>query len=261
MPLGAVVGAAPAGLIADAIGRKLAMILTTIPFLISWLGLIFGTNISAIYAARVIGGIASGASGVLVPVYIGEIAEPQIRGALGSFFPIFFTLGILFAYVFGAIYEYVKFNATCCLALIPFMPLAFLLPESPMWLVHKDKMDEARKSLKTLRGESYDVEDEIGTLVEEARQLEFKKGGLHDLARTVAGRKAIFTCVGLMWFQQMCGIDAVLFYTVTIFEDAGSTIDAFLCTVIIGVVEVVMAVVAGFTIDRYLSEYSSKLRG
>ena len=250
MPLGAMIGSMPAGTLADIFGRKLAIAVTVTPCLISWIMLIFGRTLPWLYVARFIGGIGSGAAGVLVPVYIGEIAEPSLRGAMGSFFPFFFSLGIVFSYVAGAYLDYKTFNIACCFTLVPFLACISFMPESPMWLVNQGKKVEASKVLKILRGLNYDVNREIATLLEEVEEMKNKKGGIRDLVGTLAGRKALRTCLGLMWFQQMCGIDAVLFYTVTIFQDAGSTIDPYVATIVIGLIEVIMAVVVGITIDR-----------
>ncbi|XP_043268933.1 facilitated trehalose transporter Tret1-2 homolog [Venturia canescens] len=251
LAVGAILGAVPAGKVADMIGRKSAIIVTSVPFLISWLMLIFLRDLTSVYVARFIGGIGAGAACVTVPVYIGEIAEASIRGALGSFFPLLFSLGIVFVYVAGAYASYTLFNVTCSLALLPFFAFVYLLPESPMWLVHRNLMKRAAKSLGRLRGKDYDVKTEIGTLRVEADRLENRRGGLRDLVGTRAGRKALVTCVGLMWFQQMSGIDAVLFYTVSIFQDAGSTIEPYIATIIIGIVEVVMSIVVAAVIDRF----------
>lgn len=87
---------------------------------------------------------------------------------------------------------------------------------------------------------------------EEADRLNSKRGGVRDLLGTKAGRRAIVACLGLMWFQQMSGIDAVLFYTVTIFQDAGSTIEPYFATIVIGIIEVIMALVVAVVIDKYV---------
>ncbi|XP_014609812.1 PREDICTED: facilitated trehalose transporter Tret1-like [Polistes canadensis] len=251
LALGAILGAVPAGKIADFFGRKLAMGLTAIPFLISWITLIFTRNIIGVYVARFIGGIGSGAACVLVPVYIGEIAQASIRGTLGIIFPLLFSFGILFSYVMGAYLSYTIFNVSCCSVLIIFLVIIIFLPESPMWLVHKEKKSQAVKVLQILRGINYDVKEEISTLQDEADRVETKRGGIMDLIGTKAGRKAFGTCLGLMWFQQMCGIDAVLFYTVRIFQNAGSTIEPFVATIVIGLIEVIMTICVAFIIDRF----------
>ncbi|XP_012281462.1 facilitated trehalose transporter Tret1-2 homolog [Orussus abietinus] len=251
MPLGAVVGAVPAGKVADRIGRKASIGATAIPFLASWTTLLLASNVGAIYAARFMGGLGAGAACVLVPVYIGEIAEPSIRGALGACFPLLFSTGIVLSYAIGGYASYVTFNLCCVLSLVPFLASLPLLPESPMWLVHQGLKPEASRALELLRGLSYDTKREIAELQAEADELENKRGGIRDLAGTRAGRRAIIACLGLMWFQQMSGVDAILFYTVDIFRNAESTVDPVLATVIVGLIEVVMTLVVAAVIDRF----------
>ncbi|OXU25602.1 hypothetical protein TSAR_013695 [Trichomalopsis sarcophagae] len=260
MPLGAILGAVPSGKAADRFGRKPVIGVTVLPFLICWVLMLLAPSVQAayklavplLYVARFFGGIGAGAACVLVPVYIGEIAEPSIRGTLGTFFPIFFSLGIVFSYIAGAYMSFLAFNGLCCALLVPFLvSVVFFLPESPTWLVQKGRKPEACKVLRSLRGSKYDVGQEIAELIEECEQMQIKEGGLKDLLGTKAGRKAIGTCVGLMWFQQMCGIDAVLFYTVQIFEVSKSSVDANVATIIIGIIEVVMGLIVAVTIDRF----------
>lgn len=250
MALGAILGAVPTGKLADSIGRKYSIAITATPFLICWLTLIFTSDLNYIYFARFVGGIGAGAACVIVPVYIGEIAEPAIRGALTTFFPISFSSGIFFAYTAGAFLDYYMFNIVCCTTLVPFLLGVFFLPETPTWLIHQDRKAEACKVLKTLRGPNCDISSEVTALLDEMEQLETKRGGFRDLITTLEGRKALVAAVGLMWFQQMCGIDAILFYTVDIFKDAKSTIDPYYATMVIGFVEVAMGVVVAVTIDK-----------
>lgn len=255
MPLGAILGAVPSGKAADRIGRKLTIGITVMPFLICWVMMLLaplGSSIPILYVARFIGGIGTGAACVLVPVYIGEIAEPSIRGTLGTFFPIFFSIGIQFSYMAGSYLSYMAFNSCCCALLAPFLvSLVIFLPESPSWLVQHGRKADAYKVLRLLRGANYDVSQEIGELLEESEQMQVKKGGIKDLVGTKAGRKAIGTCLGLMCFQQLCGIDAVLFYTVQIFKEAHSSVDANVSTNVIGFIEVAMGFVVAATIDRF----------
>lgn len=250
LALGAITGAIPAGKIADWIGRKWAIILTVVPFATSWLTLITTRNTISIYAARFVGGIGAGAACVLVPVYIGEIAQASIRGALGAFFPLLFSLGILFSYVAGAYCSYTIFNIVCCTILLPFVLGAPFMPESPMWLMRRGREDQVIRVLSILRGPHYDIIREKAILKDDVNKTTKASGGIKDLVGTKAGRRAAVACVGLMVFQQLCGIDAILFYTVNIFQAANSTIDPFLATIIFGLTEVVMTIFIIFVIDR-----------
>lgn len=251
LALGAIVGAVPAGKIADRIGRKWAILLTAVPFATCWFTLLATGNIVSIYVARFIGGIGAGAACVLVPVYAGEIAQASIRGALGAFFPLLFSSGIVFSYVAGAYCSYVVFNIACCAILVPFVLSVPFMPESPMWLVQKDRKVQAAKVLTILRGSHYDIAGEITVLQDDVDRMANASGGLADLVGTKAGRRAAITCMGLMCFQQLCGVDAVLFYTVNIFQAANSTIDPFLATIVIGFTEVVMTIFVATVIDRF----------
>jgi len=250
LALGAIVGAVPAGKIADRLGRKWAIVLTAVPFAVSWLTLTTTENVDSVYAARFIGGLGAGAACVLVPVYVGEIAQASIRGALGAFFPLLFSSGILFAYAVGAYCSYVVFNVACCAILLPFVLGASFMPESPMWLIQQGRKIQAARVLTILRGPRYDIAEEIAVLQDDADRMANANGGLKDLVGTKAGRRAVITCMGLMAFQQLCGVDAVLFYTVSIFQAAGSTIDPFLAAIVVGLTEVLITLFVAVVIDR-----------
>ncbi|EFN89065.1 facilitated trehalose transporter Tret1 [Harpegnathos saltator] len=251
LALGAIVGAVPAGKIADRIGRKWSILLTIVPFATSWLVLIFTRDIVSIYIARFVGGIGAGAACVLVPVYIGEIAHASIRGALTACFPILLSLGIVLSFVAGAYCPYVTFNAICCALLLPLVLGAPFMPESPMWLVQRGRKAQVTRVLCILRGSNYDIEKEMAVLQDDVDKMARVQGGLKDLIGTQAGRRAIIVCLGLMSFQQLCGVDAILFYTVNIFQAANSTIDPFVASIVVGVVEVLMTITVALVIDRF----------
>ncbi|XP_032676695.1 facilitated trehalose transporter Tret1-like isoform X2 [Odontomachus brunneus] len=251
LALGAIVGAVPAGKIADRIGRKWSILLTIVPFATSWLLLIFSRNVVSIYIARFVGGIGAGAACVLVPIYIGEIAQASIRGALTAFFPILLSLGIVLSYTAGAYCSYVAFNTICCALLFPLILGAPFMPESPIWLVQRGRKAQVTKVLFTLRGSKYDIQDEITVLQDDIDKVAKAQGGFKDLIGTQAGRRAIIVCIGLMSFQQLCGVDAILFYTVTIFQVANSTVDPYVASIIVGIVEVVITIVVATVIDRF----------
>lgn len=248
--IGALIGAVPAGKYADYIGRRKSILSLSIPYIISWLLLVFARNLWSLYVARFLGGLGSGAACVLTLMYVGEIAETSVRGMLSSTFAILLAFGILYAYAAGAVLSYKIFAASCGLLIVPLIILYPLLTESPSWLVHQGKKIEANEALLRLRGPEYDTKAEIALLQAHATEQESKKGGIRDLVGTRAGRKAMTTCLGLMFFQQLSGIDAVLSYTVSIFQMAGSSIEPFVATVVIGFVEVIMSVIVAIIIDK-----------
>lgn len=135
LALGAILGAVPSGPMSDKLGRKRTLLLLTVPFLLSWAIIIFTSKLWLIYVARFIVGAGVGAACVVVPTYISEIAETSIRGTLGAMFQLFLTVGILLAFIFGAVMNYTAFAIICGLINVGFFVSFVWMPESPIWLV------------------------------------------------------------------------------------------------------------------------------
>ncbi|XP_048507017.1 facilitated trehalose transporter Tret1-like [Athalia rosae] len=250
LAFGSVLGALPAGNIADYLGRHRSILIFNFPFLASWLLIIFSTNLWLIYAARLLGGIGCGGNCVLILMYIGEIAEPSVRGTLASTFGIFLAFGTLYAYIAGTFMSYTLFAVSGAFFVVLFLILSPFLTESPVWLIKQGRKRDVGKPLLKLRGNEYDIQSEIELLQIQSTNRASRKGGMRDLIGTKAGRRALLISVGLSFFQQGSGIDAVIFYTVTIFRMTGSSIDPFTATVIIGAVEAFMELVCGVVVDR-----------
>lgn len=135
LALGAIAGAIPSGPMADRLGRKKTLLLLAIPFLLSWAIIILGSKLWLIYLARFIIGAAVGAACVVVPTYISEIAETSTRGSLGAMFQLNITVGILLAFILGAVMNYTAFAIVCGLIEVGFLATFVWMPESPIWLV------------------------------------------------------------------------------------------------------------------------------
>jgi MFS family permease len=112
-----------------------------VPYLISWGILTFSTNVEMLYAGRFFSGIATGSSCVVAPMFISEIAETSLRGALGAFFQLFLTVGILFVYVVGAFTTWVQLSAICAIFPILLIITVFCIPDSPIYLVKKARIN------------------------------------------------------------------------------------------------------------------------
>lgn len=135
LALGAIAGAIPAGPITDRLGRKKTLLLLTAPFLLSWVIIIFASKLWLIYLARFLIGAAVGAACVVVPTYVSEIAETSTRGSLGAMFQLNITIGILLAFVLGAVLNYTAFAIICALIVVGFLASFLWMPESPVWLI------------------------------------------------------------------------------------------------------------------------------
>lgn len=109
----------------------------SVPFIITWLLTVFASNVPMLYAARIFAGIATGGTCVVAPMYISEIGETSIRGALGSFFQLFLTVGILLVYVIGAYIDWRILSGLCAIPPLLLLLGMFFIPESPTYLLKK----------------------------------------------------------------------------------------------------------------------------
>lgn len=248
--VGALCGALPSGYISETFGRKLPLLALGIPSVISWAMKLQGTSLEMLYAARLIGGFTAGAASGISPMYIGEIAESSIRGTLGTFFQLMLTVGILYVYVVGTFFSYKSLQVMCGIIPVVFMLLFLKAPDSPTYLLKKGRRHDAEKALRFLRGPSYDIHTELNNIQYELDKASRQKVSFAKAIMKKASLKSLFISLGLMLFQQFSGVNAVIFYSVSIFQAAGSTLDPSICTVIIGVVQVIVTYFSAVLVDK-----------
>ncbi|KAI9588361.1 hypothetical protein GQX74_004206 [Glossina fuscipes] len=227
MTLGAAFICIPIGFLINMIGRKLTMLLLVLPFTLGWALLIWAQNVEMMYAARFILGISGGAFCVTAPMYTGEIAQKDIRGTLGSFFQLMVTAGILFIYAIGA-----------------------GLDVFAMSLVSKSKNESAIKSIQWLRGKDFNYNPELEELKATEEQIKQNSVSVGTALLRPVTLKALAISLGLMFFQQLCGINAVIFYSTDIFKDAETGIDEDLSTIVVGVMQVIATFVSVMVVDK-----------
>ncbi|CAL7946279.1 unnamed protein product [Xylocopa violacea] len=250
LALGAIAGAFPSGSMADKMGRKKSLLLLAVPFLISW-GIIFvATEVKFLYGARFLVGMGVGAGCVLGPTYISEIAEVSTKGTLGALFQLFLTVGIFLAFILGSVLSYTTFALVCALFIVLFLVTFYWMPESPVWLVGQGRKQEAVRALEKLRGPRYDPKQELNEIQKAAEESTGKKPSLREMAKDPATKKAMVACFGMMFFQQASGVNAVIFYTVMIFEASGSSMAPDLASIVVALVQLVMSGVAALIVDR-----------
>ncbi|TMW48141.1 hypothetical protein DOY81_006774 [Sarcophaga bullata] len=250
MTLGAAFVCIPIGFLINLVGRKLTMLLLVLPFTLGWCLLIWATNIEMMYTARFILGVSGGAFCVTAPMYTGEIAHKDIRGTLGSFFQLMITAGILFVYAIGAGLNVFWMSIVCGILPLVFGAVFVFMPESPTYLVTKDKNESAIKSIQWLRGKDYDYRMEIEELKETERKIKENPVSIGSALMRPITIKALSISLGLMFFQQLCGINAVVFYTTKIFEDAKTGIDPKLATIIVGIMQFIATFVSVMVVDK-----------
>src|SRR5215216_3854755 len=248
--LGAAVGAASAGPLSDRLGRRNIIIIAAVLFSIGAIGAALAPNVGVLVLFRVVLGLAVGAAALIVPLYLSEIAPTQVRGAISSLNQLNIVFGILFAYIVNALLASAgAWRWMLGLAVIPSLVLLigmFFLPETPRWLVSQDRDEDARDVLRRSRDEET-VEKEIGDIREVEEQEE---GGLGELTASWV-RPALVVAIGLAVFQQIIGINTIIYYAPTTLTNVGyGAAAAIYANLIIGVVNVAMTFVAIWIIDR-----------
>jgi sugar porter (SP) family MFS transporter len=248
--LGAAIGAASAGPLSDRLGRRNIIIIAAILFTIGAIGAALAPTVGVLVFFRVVLGLAVGSAALIVPLYLSEIAPTQVRGAITSLNQLNIVFGILFAYIVNALLASAgAWRWMLGLAVIPSLVLLigmFFLPETPRWLVSQDRDEDARDVLRRSRDEET-VEREIRDIREVEEQEE---GGLRELMASWV-RPALVVAIGLAVFQQIIGINTIIYYAPTTLTNVGYGNEAAIyANLLIGVVNVAMTFVAIWLIDR-----------
>ena len=252
--LGTIVGAMLAGIPGEKFGRRDSLRVMAILYVASALGCAFAWNWYALVFFRFVGGLGIGGSSVLGPMYIAEIAPAKWRGRLVGFFQFNVVAGILLAYFSNYIIGTVGFGENewrwklgiSALPALLFLVMLFVIPRSPRWLISKGREDEARDVLRKI-GER-DVEGEAKQIIASVNLSQ--SHGPESLFR-VKYRLPIFLAVSIGMFNQLSGINAILYYLNDIFAKAGFTkVSGDLQAVAIGGTNLLFTLIAMSIIDR-----------
>jgi sugar porter (SP) family MFS transporter len=251
--VGTVIGSMLAGIPGDRYGRRDSLRGMAVLYVVSALGCALAWNWTALVIFRFIGGLAIGGSSVLGPMYIAEIAPAKWRGRLVGLFQFNVVFGILLAYLsnyvlgtmgFGAAEWRWKLGVTAVPAAFFFLML-FGIPRSPRWLVKKGRIDEAREVLRLIGEENY--EQELKDIIESIDAEHVTSDALF----TAKYRVPIFLAISIGMFNQLSGINAILYYLNAIFEHAGfSKVSGDLQAVAIGATNLLFTMLAMSVIDK-----------
>ncbi|XP_078406067.1 solute carrier family 2, facilitated glucose transporter member 8 isoform X1 [Cetorhinus maximus] len=245
--IGAAVGGIIGGWIIDKIGRKLSLMICAVPYVAGFTMIIAAQNVWMLYGGRVVTGIASGVTSLVVPVYISETAHPKVRGLLGSSVQLMVVTGIMGAYVGGMVLPWYWLAVLCSLPPTIMVVLMSFMPETPRYLLSQNKRAEALQVLVWLRGPEVDSEWECRQ-IETSCDEQDTKFALSELKNPTI-YKPLLIGIFLMLFQQLSGINAVMFYAETIFEQANFK-NSSEGSVIVGAVQVVFTAVAALIMDK-----------
>ena len=245
--LGGIAGALLTGPLSDWLGRKTTLFINTAVFIVGSLMLAQTETYSLFLVARFVSGWGVGMASVIVPIYLAEVAPPHYRGRFVCLYQMMITIGIVAAYTANALFAgSQEWRFVFWLSLIP--PVIQLislmaLPESPSWLIEKRQINRAARAFSKLR-----------------RDVEWKQH-LNEMDQTTKAqekrgwdKKVIFiVCIGLVLsiFQQITGINTIIYYAPTIFQATGAATaeTALLSTLIVGIANCLATLVAIWLID------------
>ncbi len=252
---GTVVGAGFGGVPADMFGRKKTLLWIGILFFVSAVGAALAQDVTIFMIFRFIGGLSIGASSVVAPVYISEIAPPQYRGRMVISFQFNIVFGILIAYVsnylfdgFGGDDDWRYMLGVVAIPSLIFSFLVTLTPESPRWLITK-KGDEA-EARKILAITEPDVDKAVNEI--KAASVNDNVGGVEDSFFSKKFTWPILLAFLFAFFNQLSGINAIIYFAPDIFKMTGlGQSSALLSTAGIGVVNLVFTILGWYLIDRF----------
>ncbi|KAL9234084.1 hypothetical protein vseg_008993 [Gypsophila vaccaria] len=254
-------GSLAGGKTSDAIGRKWTMALAAGVFQTGAAIMALAPNFGVLLTGRLFAGVGIGFGVMIAPVYIAEIAPAIARGSLTSFPEIFINFGILLGYIsnyaFAGLPDHINWRVMLGIGILPSIFIAgalFIIPESPRWLVMQNRIDEARIVLS----KTIDNEKEVHEKLAEIQQAAGGSDGdtmtllKEFIFPTPAVKRMLIAGCGIQIFQQITGIDTVVYYSPVIFKDAGITDDTkrLAATVGVGFTKTIFILVAIFLIDH-----------
>ncbi|KAI2625048.1 general substrate transporter [Hypoxylon sp. NC1633] len=276
--LGGLLGALGSGPVASSRGRLLAMRLTSLFYVVGSVIETLGSSIAVLAIGRVFSGVGAGAATVIVPIYISEVAPPRERGTFGAMTQVSINVGILATQTMGYFLSYGSawrwiLGAGIAVAAVQGFGL-LLVPESPAWLAANQSAAQARRILHRIRGGHYDISEETAAWDDSAVAPEEEglldgpassprrgssgskaggKNGGHlgflEVVKDPLYRPALVAAVGVMCAQQLCGINSIIMYSVSLLRDL-LPINSALLTIIISAINLITTVLCSPLPDK-----------
>lgn len=268
--VGSIVGVLFAGILSDKFGRKLTMIISASLFSVSALGCAVCADFTQLVLYRIIGGVGVGVVSIVSPLYISEVAVAQCRGRLVSLYQLAVTIGFLGAYLVN--YQLLTWSESGVLSGAPlldkifisevwrgmlgmetipalmFFIIIFFIPESPRWLIVRGQENRAMNILERIYGSATEA---AGQLDETKSVLTEESSSEWSMLLKPGIMKAVVIGVSIAMLGQFMGVNAVLYYGPSIFENAGlSGGDSLFYQILVGLVNTLTTVLALVIIDK-----------
>ena len=250
LAVGALFGGPIAGIIIEKLGRKTGIMLSGLPFVAGWFLIAYTNNVYVLYLGRLLTGFACGIASLSAPTYIAEATSKEVRGLLGGGFQLAVVFGVLLAFVFGIPLTYNWLAILSSAAAVLMVVLMLFVPETPRWYYSRDSV-KAMKSLRRLRGGDVNINTEFNEMAESVQNqgdaIKFK-----ELLSKPNLYKPLIISVALMFFQQFGGVNAVIFFSDSIFTKAGfhSETEQHMASVILALSQVIFTFVGCILMDR-----------
>jgi sugar porter (SP) family MFS transporter len=257
LTFGCLIGALFTGIFTKKYGRKNVMIATSILYIFSALGCAIAGSSVILTAFRILSGLAVGTTSVVIPMYISEISPAQNRGKFVSMNQFAITFGILLAYItdyfligFGENSWRYMLAVPAIFGTVYLILLLTTLPESPRWLLYKNRKREAICVMKKIGGQQL-INEELSEM-EKSVLIEKAKEQIH-LSEIFKGKTGKIVLIGTLIaaFQQITGINAIIMFAPEIFQSAGSAkVDSMMLSIIVGLVNFFMTIIALWLVDK-----------
>ncbi|KAJ2990852.1 hypothetical protein NUW58_g2750 [Xylaria curta] len=251
------------------------MRLTGLFFVVGSVFLTLGTSIAIMSIGRILSGVGAGAATVIVPIYISEVAPPRERGTFGAMTQVSINVGILGTQTLGyflsaeSTWRWI-FAVGIAIGTLQLLGLV-VIPESPAWLATNKNVPQAKRILQRIRGKHYDIEEETAfwdssvmapeeealldgspttpvnvgprrvSISSKTSDRSNSRIGFFEIARDVQYRPALVAAVGVMCAQQLCGINSIIMYSVSLLKDL-LPINSALLTIIISAINLVTTI-------------------
>lgn len=255
--VGTVIGSILFGKPADRYGRRSILFVLGLLYLVSAVGSALAWDTASFVIFRFIGGLGVGGSSVVSPMYVAEISPARYRGRLVALVQFNIVFGILLAYLSNYIIVALELGAiewrwmfgVEAIPAIAFVLLLALTPRSPRWLVGQDRVDEARSVLEKVGTDADSVDAEIDAI---QKSLKLQQHSLREPLFQAKYARPIMLAIAIAAFNQLSGINALIYYTRRIFEMAGASgTSALLQSVVIGLTNLVFTMAALAVIDHF----------
>ncbi|WCJ42470.1 Major facilitator superfamily protein [Euphorbia peplus] len=264
------IGSLAAGRTSDYIGRRYTIVLAAATFLIGAILMGLAPSFIALMAGRVVAGIGVGYSLMIAPVYAAELSPATTRGFLSSLPEVFINLGILLGYIFNYALSGLPVNINwrimLGLAALPAILVALgvmVMPESPCWLVMKGRFGDAKKVLIKTSESAEEAELRLSEMIKAAKEMGNGAGSnnwqgqgawkelLCNPSRPI--RRILIAAIGINFFMQASGNDAVVYYSPQVFKDAGIDSRQMLVgvTIIMGLAKTLVALLSALFLDHF----------